>query len=107
MKKTYLLGDLCCANCAAAIERGVAKIEGVKSASVSFLTTKLVVEAEEEKDIPVDSVVVAVGQKPYNAQLCDELRAMDIHAKKIGDVKRPRKIVDAVQEGFWSAMGII
>jgi len=48
MKKTYLLEDLCCANCAAAIERGVAKIEGVKSASVSFLTTKLVVEAEEE-----------------------------------------------------------
>ena len=48
MKKTYLLEDLCCANCAAAIERGVAKIEGVKSASVSFLTTKLVIEAEEE-----------------------------------------------------------
>ncbi len=48
MKKTYLLEDLCCANCAAAIERGVAKIDGVKSASVNFLTTKLVVEAEEE-----------------------------------------------------------
>ena len=48
MKKTYLLEDLCCANCAAAIERGVAKIDGVQSASVSFLTTKLVVEAEEE-----------------------------------------------------------
>ena len=48
MKKTYLLEDLCCANCAAAIDRGVAKIDGVQSASVSFLTTKLVVEAEEE-----------------------------------------------------------
>lgn len=47
MKKTYLLEDLCCANCAAAIERGVAKIDGVSSASVNFLTTKLVVEAEE------------------------------------------------------------
>ena len=48
MKKTYLLEDLCCANCAAAIERGVAKIKGVEKASVSFLTTKLVVEADEE-----------------------------------------------------------
>lgn len=48
MKKTYLLEDLCCANCAAAIERGIAKIEGVQKASVSFLTTKLVVEADEE-----------------------------------------------------------
>ena len=76
----------------------------VKSVNDGSLT---VICGEEEKDIPVDSVVVAVGQKPYNAQLCDELRAMDIHAKKIGDVKRPRKIVDAVQEGFWSAMGII
>ena len=48
MKKTYLLEELCCANCAAAIERGIAKIEGVQKASVSFLTTKLVVEADEE-----------------------------------------------------------
>ena len=48
MKKTYVLEDLCCANCAAAIERGVAKIDGVESASVSFLTSKLVVEAEED-----------------------------------------------------------
>ena len=47
MKKTYLLEDLCCANCAAAIERGVANIEGVQNASVSFLTTKMVVEADE------------------------------------------------------------
>jgi copper chaperone CopZ len=39
MKKTYLLEDLCCANCAAAIERGIAKIECVQKASVSFLTT--------------------------------------------------------------------
>ena len=48
MKKTYLLEDLCCANCAAAIERGVAKIEGVTSASVNFLTTKMILDAEEE-----------------------------------------------------------
>ena len=48
MKKTYLLEDLCCANCAAAIERGVAKIEGVNSASVNFLTTKMILDVEEE-----------------------------------------------------------
>ena len=41
MKKTYLLDGLCCANCAAKIERGVAAIDGVTEASVSFLTTKL------------------------------------------------------------------
>ena len=49
MKKTYLLDGLSCANCAAKIERGIAAIDGVTNASVSFLTTKLVVEGEDEK----------------------------------------------------------
>ena len=44
MKKTYLLEGLCCANCAAKIERGVADIDGVTDASVNFLTTKLTFE---------------------------------------------------------------
>ena len=33
MKKIYLLDGLCCANCAAKIERGVADIDGVSTAS--------------------------------------------------------------------------
>lgn len=49
MKKTYLLDGLCCANCAAKIERGVAAIDGVSGATVNFLTTKLIFEAEEDK----------------------------------------------------------
>ncbi len=49
MKKTYLLDGLCCANCAAKIEKGVADIDGVTSASVSFLTTKLVFEGDDDK----------------------------------------------------------
>ncbi|MBR6528934.1 MAG: cation transporter [Firmicutes bacterium] len=49
MKKTYLLDGLCCANCAAKIERGIATIDGVTNASVSFLTTKLVVEGDDDK----------------------------------------------------------
>ena len=48
MKRIYILEDLCCANCAAAIERGVARIEGVNSASVNFLTTKMILDVEEE-----------------------------------------------------------
>ena len=54
MKKTYLLDGLCCANCAAKIERGVADIDGVSTASVNFLTTKLIFEAEDEK---IDDIV--------------------------------------------------
>ena len=54
MKKTYLLEGLCCANCAAKIEKGVADIDGVTNASVSFLTTKLTFDAADDK---VDEIV--------------------------------------------------
>ena len=47
MKKTFNLTDLDCANCAAKMECAVAKLEGVKSAEVSFLTQKMTIEAEE------------------------------------------------------------
>ena len=46
MKKVYRLEDLDCANCAAKMERAISKIEGVQSASVSFLMQRLAVEAD-------------------------------------------------------------
>lgn len=48
MKKTFVLADLDCANCAAKIENAVREIEGVISVSISFMSGKLVLEAEEE-----------------------------------------------------------
>ncbi len=47
MKKTYLLEGLDCANCAAEVERNVGKLDGVNSASVNFLTLKMVLDVEE------------------------------------------------------------
>lgn len=47
MKKIIKLEGLCCANCAAKIEEGVKKLEGVKSASLSFMTQRLIIEAED------------------------------------------------------------
>ena len=49
MKKTFRLEGLECANCAAKIETAVNKLEGVKEATVNFLTTKMVIEGEDEK----------------------------------------------------------
>ena len=49
MKKIYILEDLCCANCAAKIEKKVAALDGVENAAVNFLTTKLIFEAEEAR----------------------------------------------------------
>lgn len=48
MKKIFILEDLDCANCAAKIENAVAALDGVVSATVSFMSQKMTVEAAEE-----------------------------------------------------------
>ena len=63
MKKTYLLEDLCCANCAAKIEKKVAALDGVDSASVNFLTTKLVMDVQESSAADVDAAVRKIVRK--------------------------------------------
>lgn len=47
IKKTYALEDLDCANCAAKMEERIKKIDGVISASVSFIMQNLTIEADE------------------------------------------------------------
>ena len=49
MKKTFKLIDLDCANCAAKMESAIKKLPGVNDASVSFLTQKMTVDAEDER----------------------------------------------------------
>lgn len=47
MKKSFKLKDLGCANCAAKMERAIAKLPGVTSATVSFMTQRLTIEGED------------------------------------------------------------
>ena len=49
MKKVFKLHELDCANCAAKMENAIKNIEGVKSASISFMTQKLVLEADDDR----------------------------------------------------------
>ena len=60
MKRIYELTDLCCAACAAEIERDVNKIDGVASCSVNFIMQKMAVEFEEGASLP--TVVKAVNK---------------------------------------------
>ena len=48
MQKSYKLENLCCAHCAANMEHAIKKISGVNSATIAFMTQKLILEAEEE-----------------------------------------------------------
>ena len=57
MKKKFKLQDLDCANCAAKMEEAIKKIDGVSDASVSFMTQKMTIEAEDERfDAIMDEV---------------------------------------------------
>lgn len=47
MKKRYILENLDCANCAAKMEAAISKMDGVGSASVSFMLQKLTVDLHE------------------------------------------------------------
>ena len=63
MKKTFALEELDCANCAAKLERAVAKIEGVRSVTVSFLTQKLTLEADDGQFDEIFEQVVKTFRK--------------------------------------------
>ena len=63
MKKHFKLIDLDCANCAAKMETAIRKIDGVHDASVSFMTQKMTVDAEDEKFEAIMDQVVKVCRK--------------------------------------------
>lgn len=49
MKKKFILEGLDCPNCTAKIEREISGLDGVSSASVNLMTTKLIIEGDEVK----------------------------------------------------------
>ena len=49
MRKTFKLDELDCANCGAKMEAAIKKINGVVDAKITFMTQKLVVEADDAR----------------------------------------------------------
>lgn len=54
MKRTFILEDLDCAHCASKIQAEVSKLDGVSNCVVTFLTTKMVYDVEDDKDAEVE-----------------------------------------------------
>ena len=48
MKKTFSITNLDCEVCASKMEAGISKLEGVNSAKISFVTQKLVLDANDD-----------------------------------------------------------
>ena len=63
MKKTFKLIDLDWANCAAKMEAAIKKLDGVNDASVSFLSQKMTIDAEDDKFDEIVKQAVKVCKK--------------------------------------------
>ena len=63
MKRNYRLKNLGCANCAAKMERDIQKLPGVTEATISFMTTKLTLEAEDDRYEDIVRQAQEIAQK--------------------------------------------
>lgn len=63
MKKKFNLIDLDCANCAAKMEEAINKIDGVNSATVSFMAQRLTIDADESRFDSIMKEVAAVCKR--------------------------------------------
>ena len=63
MKKQFKLLDLDCASCAAKMEQAIRKLDGVNGATVSFLTQKLTLDADDARFDEILQKVVATAKK--------------------------------------------
>ncbi|MCX4312680.1 MAG: heavy metal-associated domain-containing protein [Clostridia bacterium] len=63
MKKVYKLEDLDCANCAAKMERLIAKVDGVSAVNISFMSQRLTIEADDRRFDDIMKEVVKLCKK--------------------------------------------
>ncbi|HAS78302.1 MAG TPA: heavy metal transporter [Ruminococcus sp.] len=63
MKKVFKLVDLDCANCAQKMEDAINKIDGVEEATVSFMTQKLTITADDDRFDEIMKKVVKACKK--------------------------------------------
>jgi len=63
MKKTYLIEDLCCANCGNKIETELNKLDGVTSASLNFIAQKIFIEFEDRIADTITASVEKIAKK--------------------------------------------
>ncbi|MBQ9611485.1 MAG: cation transporter [Lachnospiraceae bacterium] len=61
MKKKFKC-EIDCANCAAKVEAAIKKVDGVKDASVNFLTQKFMLEADDDRFEEVLKAAVKAGK---------------------------------------------
>ena len=66
MKKVFKMQDLDCAHSAAKMEDGINKLDGVNKATISFMTQKLTIDAEDARfdEIVKEAVKIVKSVEP-------------------------------------------
>ncbi|NVM56037.1 MAG: FAD-dependent oxidoreductase [Candidatus Helarchaeota archaeon] len=82
-------------------------VKMIPNATVEKITKNEVIYkiGDETKSIPCDTVVIAAGVKANN-NLHEELKGKIKELRIIGDAKRPRKAIEALEEGFKAGLRI-
>lgn len=62
MKKVYKI-EIDCANCAAKVEEAIKKIDGVNSASLNFMTQKMILDLDESREEELIKQVYKTAKK--------------------------------------------
>jgi len=77
-----------------------------KTKLIEITKDAVIVETEKGREtIPTDTVIIAVGSQSVD-DLAREIKRDKIEVITIGDAKEPRKITDAIREGFDAALKI-
>ncbi|MBP3597267.1 MAG: heavy-metal-associated domain-containing protein [Clostridia bacterium] len=69
MKTKFKIKGIDCANCAAELERAIQKMEGITSASLSFMAERLEIEYECEKEEIIKRLKKLVKKEEPDATL--------------------------------------
>lgn len=97
LKKEFILEGLCCANCAAKIERQASGIEGVKRATINFVSKKLIMEINELDDY--DRItqkvkkIVNMVEPDINVILEDDIGVNDNNHEENQDRDNKKKLI--------------
>lgn len=70
MKNTYKITGIDCANCAVQLENAIRKVEGVQSASISFIAERISLEYDEQnKDEIIKKIKKVIKKEEPDAML--------------------------------------
>ena len=73
MKSKFKVKGLDCANCASQLERAIQRLDGIKDASISFITQKMELEYDETRKEEILQNVKKVIKKEEPDVLIEEV----------------------------------